>query len=120
MGGKPAQLARGITPLRNGSQKHSRKPLLLNNPSENNIVLMPNDLIGHCSIAAYGQYCSKWLQTMKALRKLAPTTGRVYNRGVHNIESQPTSEWVNQLVEQLGLENNRLLNDHPKIKSKLI
>ena len=55
----------------------------LSNSSEHNIVLVPNDLVGHCSIAAPGEYSREWLQTMKAPREVdpaptAPTSGRVY------------------------------------------
>ena len=40
---------------------------------------------------------------------------RVECGGLHNI-----NERVNQLVEELGIERNRLLHNHPQVKAKLI
>ena len=79
---------------------------------------MPNDLVGHCSIAVPGEYSKEFLQMMEAPRKVC--RDRVYSGGVHHVRSQPMSERVSQLVEELGLENNRLLNNHTEVKSKLI
>ena len=61
MGGKPAQLARGVAPLRKVLEARSRQRLLFNNSSEHNVVLMPNDIIGHANLVARGQYNQQWL-----------------------------------------------------------
>ena len=49
-------------------------------------------------------------------RKSTPPTAL----GVYRIEDKPTAERFTQLVEQLGLDNNKLLCNHPKVKSDLI
>ena len=52
MVGKPAQLARGIAPLRKGQVAKSQQWLLFHDAGETNMVLMPNDVLGHASLVA--------------------------------------------------------------------
>ena len=83
---------------------------------------MPNDIVGHCSIAEPGYYCSEWLQSMQKPRRVVPAhnTTRVEREVLLTIRIKSTSERVKQLVEELGLENNRLLNGNRKVKAQLI
>ena len=77
---------------------------------------MPNDIIGHVSLVARGKYNQQWLDSLSVLRKSTPPT----TQRVNQVESKPTAERVTQLVEQLGLNTNRLLQHNPKVKPDLI
>ena len=77
---------------------------------------MPNDIIGFCTLVARGKYKQQWVETLTAPRKSTPPAAQ----RVYHMEDRLTAERVTQLVEQLGLNNNRLLRNHPKVKSDLI
>ena len=52
--------------------------------SEHNVVLMPNDILGHASLVVRGQYIQQWLDSLTAPRKSTPTghlgIGKTYER----------------------------------------
>ena len=112
--GSCAQLVGGIAPLRVGQQAKACQPVLFHNPSEKTITLLPGDVIGHAKLAKTGSLNPVWLQAIED------------QKGVHAV-AQPArgqgavpAERTQQLIQQLGIMDNRLLANHPEVRQSLI
>ena len=116
-GGRDAsntQLVGGIGPLRWGQQAESCVNMLFRNPGEKTLTILEGDVLGYARLAGQGHINPEWYRSM------AP------QGVVHSVEAPGASngaaspERTQQLVEQLGISNNRLLAQHPEVRSKLI
>ena len=107
-------LGRGDCPLRVGQQVKACKNVLFCNPGEKILTILAGDVVGHAQLVGQGTINPEWRQAMESLTL------------VHSMDKgQPTSgstvpERTQQLIEQLGLMENKLLAWHPKVRSNLI
>ena len=108
------QLVGRISPLRVGQQARACRDVLFFNPSEKTVSILAGDVIGCAKLAGQGMVNPEWRRAMESCN-LIMTMG-----ADRSADQAPTTERVQQLVQQLGLMDNRLLAQHPEVRSKLI
>ena len=70
--------------------------------------------MGHTRLADQGELNPEWLQAIES-------PNLVHSVGTKQlVEEEHATERTQQLVEQLGLMDNRLLMQYPQVRSKLI
>ena len=108
------QLVGGIGTLRIGQQANACATLLFRNPGEKRVTILEGDVLGYARLPGQGNVNPAWFQVMKSCNP------------VHSVDTQPpvegaaSTERTQQLVEQLGIMDNRLLTQHPEVRSRLI
>ena len=101
------QLVGGIGPLRWGQQAKSCVDMLFRNPGEKRLTILAGDVLGYARLAGQGHINPEWYQSM------APR-GVVQSVEAPAVSSGAASpKRTEQLVEQLGIMNNRLLTLKP-------
>merc|ERR1711994_1019967 len=108
------QLVGGIAPLRVGQQARACQDVLFFNPGEKTVSILAGDVIGYAKLAGQGAVNPERRRAMESCN-LVMTMG-----ADRPAEQTPTNERVQHLVQQLGLMDNRLLEQHPEVRSKLI
>ena len=109
-----SQLVGGIGPLRIGKQARVCVNVLFRNPREKKLTILAGDVHGYAKLAGQVYINPEWYQALES-RNL-----------VHAVDSQlavggaASTEQTQQLVEQLGIMDNRLLSQHPEVRLKLI
>ena len=79
-------------------------------------------IVGHAQLAHQSQWNPEWLWLMNEPRG-TKSPNLVNTAKLTKPESDPPvqqSERTEQLVAQLGLMDNRLLSNHPEVRSKMI
>ena len=109
-----AQLVEGIAPLQVGQQAKTCQNVLFCNPGEKTMTILAGDVIGCAKLAGQGMINPDWHRAMESLNL-------VHSVGTEQrAEREHPTERTHQLIKQLGLMNNRLLSQHPEVRSKLI
>ena len=77
---------------------------------------MKGDIIGHATLAGQGELKPEWIWAMES-------PNLIHSVDKNNPAAAQSSQWssrTQQLVEQLGVMDNRLLSRHTEVRSKLI
>ena len=80
-------------------------------PGEKRLTILKGDVLGYAQLAGQGYINPAWYRSM-APQSLVQTVGaQAANNGAASVER------TQQLVEQLGIMDNRLLTQHPDVIS---
>ena len=112
--GSRVQLLGGIAPLCVGQSADLCQNVLFHNPSEKTLTLLRGDVIGHAKLAETGEINPEWSRTIESQANVHALTPHAPG------QEAVSPERTQQLVQQLGIMDNRLLANHPEVRQTLI